>query len=188
MSDSITILELGGINVDRTRPLALHAQIYGGVRDAIVNRQLPPGIRLPSTRTLSETWKVSRSTVITAFDQLMAEGYLRGQTGAGTFVNEIVPDEFVEVENEPTRQSPCVVNGGQIPGISQRGEEICQQYVTRRKPFDRPLTFRPGIPAHGTFPSQLWRRLTSKVWHDYETELRPTARCHGPRTTQRSHR
>lgn len=66
----------------------LFQQIYLGVRDAIVARRLEPGARLPSTRELAKRLSVSRTSVLTAYEQLLAEGYVTGQSGSGTFVAE----------------------------------------------------------------------------------------------------
>ncbi len=64
----------------------LHRQLYEGVRDAILRSAVPTGTRLPSTRTLAAGLGVSRNTVMTAFEQLLAEGYVEGRHGSGTYV------------------------------------------------------------------------------------------------------
>jgi GntR family transcriptional regulator/MocR family aminotransferase len=79
--------------VDRTSDRPLYRQIYDGYRDAIVERRLRPGQRLPSTRSLASELQISRLPVLTAFDQLLAEGYFETRIGAGTFVASALPDE-----------------------------------------------------------------------------------------------
>ena len=55
-----------------------------------MNRSLPPGYRLPSTRSLAEHLRVSRNTVLHAYEQLVGEGLLEGRIGSGTRVRESV--------------------------------------------------------------------------------------------------
>ena len=64
----------------------LSAQIYQQLRAAIVEGRLPPGSRLPSTRDLAWQLGVSRKTTLEVYDRLVAEGFLDGRTGNGTFV------------------------------------------------------------------------------------------------------
>jgi GntR family transcriptional regulator/MocR family aminotransferase len=169
MRSSVAILELGAVLVDGSGGEALHTQIYRGVRDAILSGRLAPGLRLPSTRVLADAWNVSRSTVVLGFDQLIAEGYLQGRVGSGTYVNESIPDDLVAPTNERTiaRRLSKPARAGR-PRVSRRGQKICDQYQSRRKVVDRPMPFRPGVPAEGTFPAELWRRLTSRVWRQFE--------------------
>jgi len=67
----------------------LFRQLYQGFRAAILSGQLRAGERLPSTRDLAEQLHLSRTVVVTAFEQLLAEGYVEGRHGSGTFVSEI---------------------------------------------------------------------------------------------------
>ncbi|NUQ29165.1 MAG: winged helix-turn-helix transcriptional regulator, partial [Acidobacteriaceae bacterium] len=66
----------------------LSRQIYHGLRDAVLAGKLRSGERLPSTRELAEQLHVSRTVVLLAYDQLLAEGYVAGRRGAGTYVTD----------------------------------------------------------------------------------------------------
>ena len=66
----------------------LHKQIYAGLRSAVLSGKFAPGARLPSTRDLAEQLRVCRSVVLEAYDQLLAEGFVTGRSGSGTFVAE----------------------------------------------------------------------------------------------------
>jgi GntR family transcriptional regulator/MocR family aminotransferase len=72
--------------LDRNSNVPLHRQIHDGFRRAIVDGWLRPGQRVPSTRVLAAELAVSRFPVVTAYEQLLHEGYLEGRVGAGTFV------------------------------------------------------------------------------------------------------
>ena len=62
-----------------------------GFRDAILERRLRAGQRIPSTRTLSAELRISRLPILNAFEQLVAEGYFESGVGSGTFVAKDVP-------------------------------------------------------------------------------------------------
>jgi len=63
--------------------------------DAIASGKLAAGSRLPSTRVLSRALGVSRNSVMHAFEQLHAEGYLEPKTGSGTRVAGRLPKSIV---------------------------------------------------------------------------------------------
>src|SRR6266536_3218757 len=65
--------------------------LHRELRSAILDGRLKPGLRLPSTRILAESWGVSRNTVMGAYDLLLSEGYLFARHGAGTYVAEALP-------------------------------------------------------------------------------------------------
>jgi GntR family transcriptional regulator/MocR family aminotransferase len=75
------------IEVDRSRPRGLRAQIEGQLRDAIRTGRLGAGTPLPATRTLATDLGVTRGVVVAAYDQLLAEGYLAARRGSATVVN-----------------------------------------------------------------------------------------------------
>src|SRR4051812_46014314 len=81
------------LGIDPARPEPLHRQLYSGLRSAILDQRLKPGIRLPSTRALATTLGLARNTVHGAYDQLLAEGYLETRHGAGTYVATSLPDD-----------------------------------------------------------------------------------------------
>jgi GntR family transcriptional regulator/MocR family aminotransferase len=66
----------------------LFRQIYAALRKAILSGAFTAGGRLPSTRELAEQLGVSRTVVVLAYDQLLAEGFVEGRGGSGTYVSE----------------------------------------------------------------------------------------------------
>ncbi|MFY0479474.1 MocR-like pyridoxine biosynthesis transcription factor PdxR [Achromobacter marplatensis] len=68
--------------------------VYRQIQERILKGALASGARLPSTRSLSQRWRVSRSTVEAAYDQLRGEGYTAGAVGSGTYVSAVIPDNF----------------------------------------------------------------------------------------------
>lgn len=66
----------------------LYQQIAEQVRERIRNGALPPGARLPPTRTLARQLGTTRNTVVRAFDELAVSGWVEAGVGRGTFVRD----------------------------------------------------------------------------------------------------
>ncbi|MEY9200039.1 DNA-binding transcriptional MocR family regulator [Sinorhizobium fredii] len=64
----------------------LIARVMATVRNRIAGRSLTPGARLPSIRAFATSLKVSKSTVVEAYERLAAEGLIRSRPGSGFFV------------------------------------------------------------------------------------------------------
>ena len=64
----------------------LIATVMSAIRERIVARSLPPGAKLPSLRACATTIGVSKSTVVEAYERLMAEGIIRSRPGSGYYV------------------------------------------------------------------------------------------------------
>src|ERR687892_553323 len=77
------------IDLDRTRPRGLRAQVEDALRCAIRDGRLGPGTRLPSSRALAADLHITRGVVVDAYDQLAAEGYVTTAQGSGTVVNDV---------------------------------------------------------------------------------------------------
>ncbi len=71
------------IAVDRKTAKPLHKQIYDDYRSMIVSRNLGAGQQIPSTRALATELRISRIPVLTAYSQLLAEGYFEARAGRG---------------------------------------------------------------------------------------------------------
>lgn len=74
------------VSLDNSHPTPLVEQIVEAVRGQIDDRILRPGMRLPPIRRLAETQRVSRFTVVEAYDRLVALGYLHSRRGSGFYV------------------------------------------------------------------------------------------------------
>ncbi|RYZ12190.1 MAG: GntR family transcriptional regulator, partial [Comamonadaceae bacterium] len=75
--------------------LPLNRQLYECLRGAILDGSLPPSSGLPATRDLARELGFSRNTVLHAYEQLQAEGYVRSQVGSGTFVAATAPEALL---------------------------------------------------------------------------------------------
>ena len=76
------------IYLDPDSPMNLQNQIRQKLVDGILNGVFPPGMQLPSSRRLASQLEVARNTVVAAYQQLIADGYLVSRQRSGIFVNE----------------------------------------------------------------------------------------------------
>lgn len=149
---------LTGITLDRASPTPLYRQLYLQIRQQILAGRLQGGTRLPSTRTLCKEQSLSRITILNAFDQLIAEGFLESRPGAGTYVGaewesrEASPDQ----QPKPPRlsslsQSVLSLRSDHFSGISYEAwEPNC------------PTSFLPSQGAFDAFPLHVWKRLMNR--------------------------
>lgn len=70
----------------------LSGQIAQALREAVHKGDIHAGDALPSTRALAASLQVARGTVIDAYDQLIAEGFLESKAGAGTRVAQALTE------------------------------------------------------------------------------------------------
>ncbi len=145
----------------------LHRQLYNGLREAILRKQLPAGQQLPATRTLAADWHISRTTVITAFDQLLAEGYLEAHVGDGTYVARVLPEDLLQVRPETPRETQTL---HRARGLSQRGLLLAKTPAASSSDR-RPRAFQPGLPAFDHFPFKIWEQLASRHYRTHSCEL-----------------
>lgn len=154
--------QLAGIDLQAPRKdnLPRYRRLYRQLREAILNGQIIAGERLPSSRDLSEQLHVSRNTVKAALELLHAEGYIHTRHGAGTYVEENIPDSALK---KPAR-NPCrdtQSTSVQAPKLSALAHQIIRKPQFPQLEIDRPLT--PGRPALDHFPWHLWRRCCSQA-------------------------
>jgi len=132
--------------LDRASPNPLHRQIYDGVRRAILDGRLRPGQRLPASRTLAEELGVSRLPVLSAYEQLLHEGYLGARVGSGTFVSRDLPDDLLLASGASPRRGR-----GESEATSRQGSNLGP--------------FRMNLPALDQFPHAAWARLVARHAH-----------------------
>jgi GntR family transcriptional regulator/MocR family aminotransferase len=131
-------------------------QLAQGLRDAISSGDLKPGERLPSTRTLSESLGLSRGTIVEAFDQLKAEGYLEALPRAGTAVAEELNRTGVARRPNDLQIKPR--GSGRLPPavkLFAAVERLLESQIG--------LPFAIAHPADAAAPDETWRKLGNRV-------------------------
>src|ERR1035437_4613155 len=81
------------ITLDHRAKTPMYRQLYDWFRRAIIEGQMRPGQRVPSTRGLAAELKISRIPVLNAYEQLLPEGYFETFVGAGTCVARSIPHD-----------------------------------------------------------------------------------------------
>jgi GntR family transcriptional regulator/MocR family aminotransferase len=112
------------LELDPGRPRG--AALEAALREAIRDGRLRPGDRLPASRTLAADLGLARGTVVEAFAQLEAEGYLEARHGSGTRVTAVTA---------PSRSA-------------DRAAEAA--------PAAPRFSFHPGLPDLSAFPRAAW--------------------------------
>src|SRR5690606_37652715 len=77
----------------------LQMRLFRCLRNAIIDSVLAPKTRLPASRDLAKEIQVSRNTVLNAYEQLQAQGYVDARNGQGTWVVENYPNPLLLMHN-----------------------------------------------------------------------------------------
>ncbi len=141
----------------------LSRQIYRALRDGILAGRLTGGLRLPSTRALAVDLGVSRNTVVTAFDQLVAEGYVESRVGRGTRVSHTLPDHLMHARARPALR---VIAPPSANAPSARGALLAEHAGHKSSITEGTIAFAPGVPALDLFPWTIWGRLVAARGRD----------------------
>ncbi len=102
----IPVAEIRDIAFLKHAEAPLFQQLYQALGERILDGRIRPETYLPSSRALAEQLKVSRNTVIAAYDQLIAEGYLQSKPGAGTFVAKDLPESWFHTKTNRQSKTP----------------------------------------------------------------------------------
>ncbi len=157
---------LASTTIDRASRVPLHVQLYESIRGAILSGELVPGTRLPSTRLLASELAVSRNTIVTTFEQLLAEGYVEARVGSGTHVATGLPDApqklLLRLSQPEETQQP-----------SNRARRALEKSTPVAVSHVRPgsKAFRPGVPALDALPIKVLARLAAKRWRQPSPDL-----------------
>ncbi len=92
------------IELDPSAAEPLFLQIARGISADIQCGRLLAGTRLPGSRSLAATLSVHRNTVVAAYEELLAEGWLESSQASGTFVADILPPSVPEKRNNSPRR------------------------------------------------------------------------------------
>ena len=114
-----------------------YKQIYQQIKALIEQGNVQSDDSLPSIRRLADTLHVSRNTTLTAYEQLVAEGYIRGEGRKGYYVN-VLEQIFLQEEVIPTQQ------------VKKLHEAI-------------KIDFRAGTVDQHHFPLKIWRQFANQV-------------------------
>lgn len=125
-------------SIDRTSGTPVFEQICQAIRTKAISGELSQGIKLPPTRVFSTELGVSRSTVVTAYEQLTAEGYLKSIKGSGYSICAMGEVEFKQRPSSPDD-------------------------LPKDEPTLAPQPFQAGLPDMRLFPHRQWAKAVSRI-------------------------
>ena len=131
--------------------------LYDEIRLAIVEGRLAPGARLPSTRSVAHQYRLARGTVVAAFDHLIAEGYIQGNVGSGSFVRDLTTLSAPPSAASRARARTAVA----APTLSVRGRRLVSNPFPLRM-SGKTHTFRLDNAALDAFPIKTWSRISAR--------------------------
>ena len=143
----------------------LSAWLYSGLCRSILDGRLRPGTRLPATRDLAQQYGVSRGIVVEVFEQLQANGYVSCRVGAGTWVNDRLPERAPHEARRRARLAKVLPE----PLVGLR-------FRVPARPF------RMNEPALAQFPAKVWARVANRRLRRFSSwlEVRENVRGYRP--------
>lgn len=129
------------IPIDRAMDMPLIRQVYEQIRTRILHGELAAGECLPPTRELASSLGISRNVVVEAYDQLLAEGYIEGRQGSGSYVSE---GAYLDQQEKRDFLS------------------FFDMHQLKEAPNDI-IDFRSGLPALDMFPRNTWGQIAKQV-------------------------
>ncbi|MBX9976279.1 PLP-dependent aminotransferase family protein [Cytobacillus firmus] len=126
-------------NLDFTSGEALYVQLYKYIKNEIKTGNLAVMAKLPSKRKFARYLEVSENTIESAYEQLMAEGYIESKARKGYFVCEVEQYHFASENEEPFAEEKQHTEGKCIYHFTHSGVDI------------------------RTFPFSVFRKLTNQV-------------------------
>jgi len=155
---------------ERARRVPLARQIQVHLERLISQGLLRPGVKLPATRELARDLRVNRTTVATAYEELVAAGWARAHVGQGTFVNEAPP-------GRAATPAPTIPRLNWSGLLSKRAQLVAadvrrrQAYSQMTRPGPGVISFAGGMPDSALFPTDGFRRVLNSVIRDEGREL-----------------
>lgn len=148
---------------DPARPA--YQRLAEAIRESILGGRFRAGERMPPTRVLANNLSLARNTILEAYEQLIAEGYLAARHGSGTYVAPDLPDRAFRAESIAARNAK---NGH---GVPPRLSDFAQRLIAGEVPTaideetqqQAHIEFRYGTPSFEEFPIDAWRTLTKRV-------------------------
>ncbi|WGG50980.1 PLP-dependent aminotransferase family protein [Rugamonas sp. DEMB1] len=148
-------------------------RLYEAAKAAIHQQQLGAGNKLPSSRDLARDLGIARNTVIAAFEQLAAEGYVTSALGSGTYVADLQAHSASmrgvgSAQQSANTAALATAKGGASAPLSRRGEELTAFAAGPRYEIQ---PFAPGDADFSSFPFKLWQRLQNRIWREARADL-----------------
>jgi len=136
--------------LDRASRTPLSRQIYVQVRSAVLSGALGAGTRMPSSRAMAAQLGVARTSVVFAYEQLLAEGYVESRHGSGTFIS----GEVAALASR-RRRAPRTIKRTVVPTLARVFPDFERSAVQ-----DEARPFNTGRTLIDARTAETWRSLT----------------------------
>ncbi|TWC15366.1 GntR family transcriptional regulator [Pseudomonas sp. SJZ085] len=123
MSNAVPPLSFNPAGIELDRRQGLSRQLYQALRTRVLDGRLGSGTRLPASRDLAAALSISRNSVVRAYDQLYAEGFIEGRVGDGTYVAELSSLLLGRPHREQARSHIGMGTAGEASLVANRPEE-----------------------------------------------------------------
>ncbi|MFT4431062.1 PLP-dependent aminotransferase family protein [Bacillus velezensis] len=144
----------------KMKKLPKYIQIIQFIKEKIGNGEWPIGSKIPSQRTLAKHFEVNRSTVITALEELMADGLIEGRMGKGTVVTNNT--WTLLAKNSAPDWDQYVTSGIQHPS-----QKIVQE-INKSESNSDLIQLSKGELSHEIFPLAAMKKMMGKVSQNIE--------------------
>ncbi len=184
MPDSALSIAFNPAGIELDPKKGLSRQLYQALRLRVLDGRLSSGSRLPASRDLAVALGISRNSVVRAYDQLYAEGFIEGRIGNGTYVAHL-PEKAAPLKKLSTnlstgfstRLSPALSTKlADLPVITSskviHSSALCRvsKHALDLPPSGAPRAFRVGVPAFDLFPFPVWSKLQAAFWRKPDLE------------------
>ncbi|MBK6405944.1 MAG: PLP-dependent aminotransferase family protein [Holophagales bacterium] len=145
------------IRIDRESAVPVYLQIRGGIRELILSGRLPDGFRLPPERQLATALGVNRTTVLSAYRELKADGLLEAHVGRGT---EVVSQRIGKSAVEPAGPLPWrqLARDGSV----REPDPLVRDVLALTERHDV-ISLQAGLPAAELLPLEDLRRVQEEI-------------------------
>lgn len=178
MTDAPLSLSFNPAGIELDRRQGLSRQLYQALRLRVLDGRLASGTRLPASRDLAAALGISRNSVVRAYDQLYAEGFIEGRVGDGTYIAQlpqaVLPGKKLSTKVStglstglPTALSTNWLDLPVIPSskvIHNGALGRVEKNHLAMPPSGPPRAFRVGVPAFDLFPFEVWAKLNAAFW------------------------
>ncbi len=147
------------MNIDKTKGITLQRQVYASIRQSVLTGRLAAGARIPTSRALADELGISRTTVVLAYDQLTAEGFITSRGSAGSFVAAV----HVTRQRHSSPTAPPAEQRVRASPAARRMVQVAIRANGLPHVRSASVPFRIGEPAYDLFPVQTWNRLCARI-------------------------
>lgn len=137
-------------NFDLNSTKPLYTQLYEYIKNLIFSKNLAADEKLPSIRSLAKHLEISKNTVVTAYEQLLSEGYIYSMNRSGVFVEKL---QNIKI-TEPPHSNLYLNKINEIPPDESHNFDL------RNAQIDL-----------DSFPYALWRKVSNQCVCPQQKEL-----------------